>query len=506
MLARKGKWVFASVSRPTHHLHRNDGTEMPAWRQRKAKRKHLEQTAAIGASAIGPEAHPSQEPPSLRRLGADLGSGRSGPARTTAPVWAKIRVRHARAVPATGAWERRVEAAEKGSGWTGSGEADVAERRGALLTLDVDALDGTCAEELSLVTATCPPNGLAVVWPPGAAKRRAGEQVGVAVAILCGALACPCEGRLAAAMRAVEEVVRGTNWVEVMSSWGRGVHGVGHQGSKDRRRGHFRFGGGWTEMIDCHGTEPLEAGGQTYPRRAVGHRHSAAYFRLTLPVISALFRCADATPYLAPHARRMREHVDMLRFPWRPQLSWEAGRPVLQSSDEAAQYACAHMHPYSSLCTMGANVVATVAAAAPDLMAEEWAEYANPSGGKTVLHSDQRDGGAGGVLLRGAQAERAGHTVVLSPDGGPMLQPVFVISMGLGAHDALCVVGLTEESYSYTVQMPALQHGVSVSPCMPLRTSPPLRTRPPRARLAGGVAYHNGLGGVLRGLARQPNA
>lgn len=53
---------------------------------------------------------------------------------------------------------------------------------------------------------------------------------------------------------------------------------------------------------------------------------------------------------------------------------------------------------------MGTNVVRTVAAAAPDLTAEEWAAYSNSGGGKTVLHSDQRDGGAGGVLLRGTSA------------------------------------------------------------------------------------------------------
>ena len=221
------------------------------------------------------------------------------------PRWSTIRVRHAEAMPATGAWQRRVEAAEKGIGWTGRAGADVVERRTALLTLNVDTLESTCAEELSLVTAACPPNGLAVVWPPGR-KEKAGEQVGVAMVVLCGALACPCEGRLANEMREVDRVVRATNWVEVMASWGRGLHGVGESGSKDKRRGHYRFGGGWAEMIDTSGTEPLAAGGQTYPRRAVGHRHSAAFFRLTLPVIAALLRCAYATPYLAPHTRRMR--------------------------------------------------------------------------------------------------------------------------------------------------------------------------------------------------------
>ena len=54
------------------------------------------------------------------------------------------------------------------------------------------------------------------------------------------------EGKLASAMREVDRVVRATNWVEVMASWGRGVHGVGYTGSRDKRRGHFRFGGGWT--------------------------------------------------------------------------------------------------------------------------------------------------------------------------------------------------------------------------------------------------------------------
>jgi len=43
-----------------------------------------------------------------------------------------------------------------------------------------------------------------------------------------------------------------------------------------------------------------------------------------------------------------------------------------------------------------------------------------------------------------------------------MLQPVFVVSKGMGEKDALAVVGLTRKDYSFVLQMPALQDGEGI--------------------------------------------
>ena len=119
--------------------------------RRNANRRRYGTTpAGLGAPRHAAMAGPSSSTPASASTGV----------KTSTPLWAKIRVRHAEAAAATGSWQKRVEAAEKGVGWTGASSADVVERRGALLTLNVDALDGSCAEELSMVTATCPPNGL----------------------------------------------------------------------------------------------------------------------------------------------------------------------------------------------------------------------------------------------------------------------------------------------------------------------------------------------------------
>ena len=132
---------------------------------------------------------------------------------------------------------------------------------------------------------------------------------------------------------------------------------------------------------------------------------------------------------------------------------------MLQSMCSESRLACEHMHRYSTLCALGEDVREKLKSCAPDIPADEVEYYGNGTGGKTILHSDQRDGGSGGKLLRGAQAEAAGHEIVISPDGKPMLQPVFVVSHGMGEKDALAVVGLTKEDYTFVMQMPAMLVG-----------------------------------------------
>lgn len=54
----------------------------------------------------------------------------------------------------------------------------------------------------------------------------------------------------------------------------------------------------------------------------------------------------------------------------------------------------------------------------------------------------------------------SGLEVILSPNGGRMLQPVIVVSRNLGEEDSLAVVGMSQEDICFRLQSPALQFQV----------------------------------------------
>ena len=175
-----------------------------------------------------------------------------GPARLNGwadrSIWEKVRVRSQEAVFSTGAWLPRVVAAESGQGWPASHVPCVADRRSLLLALKIDEIEGNAADELSSATVPIPPNGVACVYEPGG-RGQSTALVGVGMAVLCDRLVCPQESRLARSMHALSQLVGLTNFAKLMGDWARGVRDTGKDTCLDLRRGKFRLGGGWSELV-----------------------------------------------------------------------------------------------------------------------------------------------------------------------------------------------------------------------------------------------------------------
>ena len=227
------------------------------------------------SAAAGPAAGTCSDPPpakrtrnSRRRAGLarlkagevavvrppeQLWHGPQGPARLNGwadrSIWEKVRVRSQEAVFSTGAWLPRVTAAESGQGWPATSRVPcVADRRSLLLALKIDEIEGNAADELSSATVPIPPNGVACVYEPGG-KGQSTALVGVGMAVLCDRLVCPQESRLARSMHALSTLVGVTNFAKLMGDWARGVRDTGKETCLDLRRGKFRLGGGWSELV-----------------------------------------------------------------------------------------------------------------------------------------------------------------------------------------------------------------------------------------------------------------